>query len=80
VKKRYYVGLRWSNGARESFRAAVAPTSLTYPEYTAVIGPFRTRRGALFMRDCGRNNPHVQTVADAERLAKALTLGAERAA
>lgn len=65
---RYYVGL---NGVtRAIFGAAEAPTEGTHGQtYTAVIGPFRTKRGAAFMRDHGRNNPHCRTVAEAERLA-----------
>lgn len=38
--------------------------------YNAIIGPFKTLRGARFMRDFGFNNPHLQTVEDAENLAK----------
>lgn len=36
----------------------------------ACIGPFRTVRGAAFMAEYGRGNPHVQCVADAERLGR----------
>jgi hypothetical protein len=39
--------------------------------YAAVIGPFRTIRAAKFMAEHGRNNPHLQTVNDAERISKA---------
>ena len=67
---KYYCGLK-SNGEREVFRCAEMPTRATYgAHYWAVIGPFRTRRGAQFMAQCGYNNPHLQTVADAERIAK----------
>ena len=64
---RLYVGC---NGAkREIFRSSVKPTEQTHPQYAAVIGPFRTKRGALFMVQHSHNNPHCQTVGDAERLA-----------
>lgn len=46
----------------------------------AVIGPFRTVRGAEFMRQYGEGNPHCQTVGDAERLAKQYAAQAEKAA
>ena len=55
---------------REVFKAAEIPSSLTHPQYYAVIGPFKTKGGAEFMQDYGEGNPHCQTVADAERLAK----------
>jgi len=65
---KYYVGIRQLT--REVFRSSTTPTAQTTPQYAAVIGPFRTKRGAAFMVQSGRNNPHIQTVADAERLAR----------
>jgi hypothetical protein len=69
MKHKIYVGL---NGAkREIFRSTMEPTREVYCEiYHAVIGPFRTTKGAIFMRDYGANNPHCRNVADAEALAK----------
>jgi len=65
-----YVGIM-RNSKREVFRCIGTPTQTTFSKiYNAVIGPFRTRAGAEFMAKYGRNNPHCQTVADAERLAK----------
>lgn len=65
-----YVGVK-SGGEREIFRAFQPPTKETYGHlYGIVIGPFRTVRGAEFMRDHGTGNPHCLTVNDAERLAK----------
>lgn len=55
------------------FRAASTPTEATHGHlYAAVIGPFRTKRGAEWMADPvkGQGNPHCRCVADAERLAK----------
>lgn len=66
--KRYYVGLK--DCKRTLFRSEATPTETTHPQFNAVIGPFKTRRGAEFMRDHSANNPHVQTVRDAERIAK----------
>ena len=67
---RIYLGLNAANYLREVFKFSKTPTKKDTPQYSAVVGPFRTKRAALFMRDCGVNNPHVQCVADAERIAK----------
>lgn len=68
---RIYVGLRKDSGQRERFQWGDTPTPETHGHlYGAVIGPFRTVRGARFMAECGANNPHVQHVNDAERIAK----------
>jgi len=65
-----YVGIK-KDGTREVFQASQGPTEELYGDlYSAVIGPFRTQRGARFMAEHGANNPHVQTVADAERIAR----------
>lgn len=65
-----YVGIR-HDGTRELFRASSGPTEELYGSlYVYVVGPFRTVRGANFMRLYGKNNPHCQCVSDAERLAK----------
>jgi hypothetical protein len=75
MRTRVYVGLRADGKGREVFRSATTPVAEPHPDthlgpiYSAVIGPFRTRRGAEFMAKFGANNPHCQTVADAERLA-----------
>lgn len=70
LHKRIYVGLK-RGGGREAFRSAVVPTEASHGVlYAAVIGPFQTARGARFMVQYGEGNPHVQTVADAERLAR----------
>jgi hypothetical protein len=68
-RQRIYVGLR--AGVREVFTALSSPTEQTHGRlYGAVVGPFRTRRAAELVRDTGAFNPHVQTVADAERSAR----------
>lgn len=64
-----YVGVKGST--RKVFRSSTVPTSKSHGDrYNVVIGPFRTLRGAAFMADYGRNNPHIQSVRDAEELAK----------
>lgn len=69
MKKKYFIGLK--EGKRELFKCELIPTVELYgDQYLAVIGPFRTKRGAVFMRDYGAGNPHCRCVADAERIAK----------
>ena len=68
MTQKYYVG--YKAGKMTVFRSATNPTEKTHGHlYNAVTGPFRTQRGALFMAEHGYNNPHLQTVADAERIA-----------
>jgi len=61
---RIYLGVSHAGCVREIFRSS-DPDS-TQPYYDYVIGPFRTRRAAEVMMVYGRNNPHLQTVEDAE--------------
>lgn len=71
-RSRLYVGVKHNREGWEVFRSIETPIFQTHGEqYAAVIGPFRTRRGAEFMAHpvTGRSNPHCRTVADAERLA-----------
>lgn len=59
----YYVGLK----------AARKPTEASHGHrFNAVVGPFRTKRGAMTMAIHGENNPHIRGVSDAERLAPKL--------
>ena len=69
MKRRIYVGHTVGN-LYGVFESETEPTAETHGRFLAVIGPFRTMRGAQFMAKHGWNNPHLQTVADAERLAK----------
>ena len=65
-----YVGVRFPL-QREVFRSHLEPTGESHGElYGAVIGPFKTVRAAEFMAQQGGNNPHCQTVDDAERISK----------
>ncbi len=74
---KYYVGHK--GGKMAVFQSAVTPTEKTHGHfYTLVTGPFRTLRGARFMAEHGHNNPHVRSVADAERIAE--TIAAKAAA
>lgn len=69
MRRRWYVGFR--HPLCEAFASATTPTPSTHGQYNAVMGPFRTQRAADYCVAAGWNNPHTQTVADCERLAKA---------
>ena len=67
----WYVGVR-PDKQRVVLLEFWPPTPETHSDrYNEVIGPFRTRKGAEYMAQHGANNPHLQTVADAERIVKA---------
>jgi len=65
-----WVGIK--NGKREVFEYMRTPTQESHGEkYNAVIGTFSTHKAAELMASpAGYNNPHIQTVADAERIAR----------
>jgi hypothetical protein len=66
----YYLGKR-PEGDWVLFSSPRTPTRETHGHlYTCAQGPFRTRLAARWFNRYGRGNPHVQTVADAERLAR----------
>lgn len=70
MRKKIYVGIM-PGLRREIFKSEFVPTQETHgAQYVAVIGDFRTMRGARYMQKYGGNNPHLQTVSDAERLAR----------
>lgn len=77
VRARWYVGHVKDSTKREAFKSESEPTNETHGiKYTCVWGPFRTKRGAAFGASWRAvNNPHVQSVADAERIAKHLANG-----
>lgn len=66
----WYVGKRGLQFEAFKWWRQRPPTEETHPQFGAVIGPFRTRRGAVWAEKYGLNNPHFQHVNDAERLAK----------
>lgn len=43
---KYYVGILKGGGGYQYFTTALEPSAYYFPEYGAVIGPFRTKRGA----------------------------------
>ena len=69
VYTRPYVGIL-ENGTYETFRSEKTPTQASHMQYNAVIGPFKTMRGAKYMAAYGKSNPHLQHVGDAEIAAK----------
>ena len=71
-----YVGLQRDSLQGIVFKSKTTPTEKTHGHlYPAVIGPYRTMRGAIWGADPvkGRLNPHCRCVADAEYLAKKYT-------
>lgn len=67
--------MRWFLGHKDGntipFKSVTIPTTDSHGHlYNGVTGPFRTKRGCMFMHKFGRNNPHCLSVADAERLGK----------
>lgn len=68
--KKPYIGIT-KDGVWEEFRSSTEPTRESDGErYIAVIGAFRTRRAQMWALKYGKNNPHFQTVNDAERISK----------
>lgn len=66
---RIYVGSK-KRGGLEVFRAT-KPTEKSHGHvYRYVIGPFRTLAAARLIEKYGEGNPHLQTVGDAEKLAR----------
>lgn len=71
AQKRYYVGI---NGiGRVVFTSSTIPTQYSHGGlFSEVIGPFLTKAGANVMAE-SYGSPAVQTVADAERIARGRT-------
>lgn len=68
-KSKWYVGS--NDGELYLFKSDTTPTEETHGHlFKAVIGVFKTKRGAVYMAKYGLNNPHLLTVADAEYYAK----------
>ncbi len=64
---RFYVGILKDSRKRKVFTTALEPIRYYFPEFVAVIGPFKTKRGATW----GANNPFNWThVSEAEEMAK----------
>ncbi len=71
TKARWYVGHKGAGSVGfVAFQSATEPTERTHGDrFAAVIGPFDTKRAAVWAEAHGANNPHFLTVADAERIA-----------
>ncbi|MFZ5903194.1 MAG: hypothetical protein ACOYZ8_06565 [Chloroflexota bacterium] len=67
----FYLGRR-KQGDLILFRSAQTPTKESHDHrFVAVTGPFKSKVGASYFARYGRNNPHIRTADDAERLARA---------
>ena len=72
MKAKIYVGYSVDGTGYAIFKSEIGPSIASHGHlYRYVVGPFVTLRGAEFFAQYGRGNPHIQTVADAERIAKA---------
>lgn len=73
-RRNYYLGKYVENHpeypGKIVFSTYRIPNYETHPEFSHIVGPFITKRAAEYMRSFGENNPHLQTVADAEYLSK----------
>lgn len=73
IRARWYIGCKYDFHTGEyafrAFAATKTPENGDYP-YLYCVGPFRTKRGALWAENYGMRNPHFTSVAAAERLAK----------
>ena len=71
ASKKMYVGKIHNSNTLEYFRSENTPVRSTHGgRYVYTVGPFRTKAGAIYYQQFGLGNPHTQTVADCERLAK----------
>lgn len=68
---KFYIGILKDNRTRKVFTTALEPSRYYFPEFVAVIGPFKTKRGAKW----GAENPcNWSHVSEAELLAKKETV------
>jgi hypothetical protein len=67
-RHRWYVGR--SNSGYEAFQFHRDPTERDGLPYAYVVGPFRTKRAAMWAQRYGAGNPHFRHVNDAERIAR----------
>ena len=69
MRTKWYVGMVKDHF--EAFRSELTPDETKWgPVYRCVVGPFRTKRAALWAEKYGFNNPHFQHVNDAERISR----------
>jgi len=69
-KRKWYVG-RDKAWTYRAFSLAYRPTERKQGRrWVYVIGPFRTKRAALWVERFGELNPHFRSVEDAEQLAR----------
>jgi len=67
AKEKIFVGINKDLG-RNLIVSQTTPNRHSHPEYIYAIGPFKTKRGAMFMQKYGQQNPHCRCVSDAEKL------------
>lgn len=68
-RKLYYLG--YDGGKYEMFASLKTPEPQEH-KYMGVVGPFVTKRAALWAVKHGARNPHFTCVADAERISRGI--------
>jgi hypothetical protein len=67
----YYAGHCEVTGRLHLLNSVSTPDETSYGgKYGYVIGPFKTKRAAVWAVKYGNNNPHFRHVNDAERIAR----------
>ena len=69
----YYVGVKDQGRERGVFsrlRGLVVEDHEVVYNYDYVVGPHQLKLGAQYMAKYGRNNPHLMTALDADRMAR----------
>lgn len=70
-QKKWWVGKLIQTNRFQAFKAESTPIESSHGDlYSYCVGPFKTKRGAMWAEKYGNNNPHFVTVNDAERYAK----------
>jgi hypothetical protein len=71
MRHHFYIGIDRLTHKFKAFRYIKTPTEANCGDlFAAVIGPFKTKRAALWAEQYGQNNPHFRHVDDAERLCR----------
>jgi len=70
-RKKWYIGMVYETLKYHAFNSLPYPSRETMGnEYLYVVGPFKTKRAAKWAEKYAYDNPHFNTVEDAERISK----------
>jgi len=71
MKRHWYAGFENKTAKIVAFYSNTEPTYDSFGHcYFAVIGPFKTKRAAIWFERYGNNNPHCYDVNAIEKIAK----------